>query len=190
MPSEDQSAAPGSEVAALIAAVARTRDRAAFARLFRQFAPRIKTMMLRMGASQEQAEELAQEALLAVWRKAHLFNPQGASASGWIFRIAHNLRIDAARRARRLDAAGTDPTNEPAAVAPPDGILATAQIEARVRRAVAQLSPEQLQVITLSFFESRPHAEIAEALELPLGTVKSRLRLAFRRLRTLLDEVA
>jgi RNA polymerase sigma-70 factor (ECF subfamily) len=190
MTSEPENPAPGSELASLIAAVARDRDRAAFGRIFEQFAPRIKTMMMRMGAAAEESEELTQEAMLAVWRKAHLFDPNGTSASGWIFRIAHNLRIDAVRRARRIDASGTDPTIELPEVAPPDHLVAARQIDARVRRAVAQLNPEQLQVITLSFFENRPHAEIAAALKLPLGTVKSRLRLAFKRLRALLDEVA
>jgi RNA polymerase sigma-70 factor (ECF subfamily) len=186
----EQVPGPASDFAGLIAAVARDRDRTAFAGLFRHFAPRVKTLMLRLGASAEQADELAQEALLTVWHKAHLFDPQGASASGWIFRIARNLRIDAVRRARRLDAIGSDPTNDPADVAQPDGIVAASQLQAHVRSAIGKLSPEQLHVITLSFLESRPHAEIAERLQLPLGTVKSRLRLAMKRLRELLEEVA
>ena len=181
---------PVSNFAGLIAAVARDRDRTAFAELFRHFAPRIKTLMLRLGAPPDQADELAQEALLTVWHKAHLFDPQGASASGWIFRIARNLRIDFLRRARRLDAIGTDPTNDPAEIDQPDSIVTAGQLGGRVRSAIGKLSPEQLHVITLSFLEGRPHAEIAQRLQLPLGTVKSRLRLAVKRLRELLHEVA
>ena len=175
--------------AALIVAVAGARDRAAFAALFRHFAPRIKSMMLRSGAPAEQAEVLTQEAMLTVWRKAGLFDPRGASASGWIFRIAQNLRIDALRHTRREKAIDfSEPVDDPGA--PPDAVVDAGQVEAHVRRAIRELSPEQLQVVVLSFFESRPHAEIAALLQLPLGTVKSRLRLAFKRLRALLDEVA
>jgi RNA polymerase sigma-70 factor (ECF subfamily) len=178
------------DFAALIDSVARERDRAAFVQLYRHFAPRVKALMLRMGAPPEQADELTQECLLNVWRKAHLFDARGASASGWIFRIARNLRIDGVRSARRAQAAadGIDPTLRE--VERPDSIVATAQIGDRVRAAIARLTPQQLTVITLSFLEGRPHAEIADKLQLPVGTVKSRIRLAMNRLRELLDEVA
>jgi RNA polymerase sigma-70 factor (ECF subfamily) len=176
--------------AALIVAIAECRDRGAFAELFAHFAPRIKSLLLRSGAPAELAEEVAQDAMLTVWRKAHLFDPAGASASGWIFRIAHNLRIDAARRAQRADRMASEVALELPEVVAPEAIVGAAQMEEKVRFAIAQLSADQLKVITLSFFESRPHSEIAEILQLPLGTVKSRIRLAFQRLRALLDEVA
>jgi RNA polymerase sigma-70 factor (ECF subfamily) len=187
---DNEEKASAGDFAGLIVRVARTRDRGAFVLLYRQFAPRVKTLMLRMGTTPEQADELAQECLLTVWHKAHLFDPQGASASGWIFRIARNLRIDALRRLRRADALPAEFDVSSPEVEHPDSILAAAQIGARVRAAVSRLTPEQLTVITLSFFESRPHAEIAGMLEIPLGTVKSRIRLAMKRLRELLDEVA
>jgi RNA polymerase sigma-70 factor, ECF subfamily len=182
--------AAAEDFAGLIDRVARERDRGAFIQLYRQFAPRVRTLMLRMGATPEQADEIVQECLLSVWRKAHLFNPQGASASGWIFRIARNLRIDYLRSARRAEALATDVDLTVLEVERPDTIVTAAQIGARVRAAIARLSPEQLAVITLSFLESRPHAEIADMLQVPLGTVKSRIRLAMKRLRELLDEVA
>jgi RNA polymerase sigma-70 factor, ECF subfamily len=187
---KNQAMAVAGDFAGLIDAVARARDRGAFVLLYRQFAPRVKTLMLRMGATPEQADELAQECLLGVWRKAHLFDPSGGSASGWIFRIARNLRIDALRRSRRAEALVEDIDMTGPEVQLPDSIVAAAQIGHRVRAAVARLTPEQLTVVTLSFIESRPHAEIAETLQLPLGTVKSRIRLAMKRLRELLDEVA
>lgn len=186
----DESAIATHDHASLIVAVAKNRDRIAFAELFNHFAPRIKAFLLRGGTPAELAEELAQEAMLIVWRKAYLFDPAGASASGWVFRIAQNLRIDAARRAQRADRITTEFAFEPAEVDAPEAVVDAAQLEEKVRSAMAQLSPEQLKVITLSFFESRPHAEIAAILKLPLGTVKSRIRLAFLRLRALLDEVA
>jgi RNA polymerase sigma-70 factor (ECF subfamily) len=189
-PDDNDRTASSEDAARLIDAVARNRDRSAFVQLYRQFAPRVKALMLRMGAPAEQADELTQECLLSVWRKAHLFDPQGTSASGWIFRIARNLRIDAVRRARRAELLPEDADLGSPEVERPDSIVASGQIGARVRAAVAQLTPEQLTVVTLSFLESRPHAEIADTLQLPLGTVKSRIRLAVKRLRELLDEVA
>jgi RNA polymerase sigma-70 factor (ECF subfamily) len=169
----------------LIVAIARDQDRAAFARLFEHFAPRIKALMMQLGTSPARAEEIAQDTMLAIWIKAALFDPAGASASGWIYRIAKNLHLDALRRDRRLSAlpAEVEPEDAPQ----PDAILSARDTERRVQAAIAALSPEQLRVITLAFFEDKPHAEIAKELSIPLGTVKSRVRLAMQRLRDLLD---
>ena len=175
----------------LIEAVAVRGDREAFAILFKHFAPRIKTFMRRSGASEQSADELAQEALLTVWSKARLFDPDSVGATAWIFTIARNLRIDALRREKRT---GTDYTVE---IDPefhvddgphPDAILAASQLESRVQTALRVLSEDQLQVVELSFFEEKAHAEIAQTLRIPLGTVKSRLRLAMNRLRGLLGD--
>jgi len=179
------------EWARLIVAVAAQRDRAAFGMLFEYFAPRIKTYMQRSGATEASAEELAQETMLTVWRKASLFNPAGAGASAWIFAIARNLRIDAFRRERRggvIDGSDVEAEFQIDDAPPPDSRLAAAQSEERVRLALAELSNEQMRVVELSFFEEKAHAEIATILEIPLGTVKSRLRLAMSRLRSLLGE--
>lgn len=175
----------------LIEAIATRQDRAAFAELFEHFAPRIKTFMRRTGASEASADELAQETLLSVWRKSALFETSGAGASAWIFTIARNLRIDALRRDWRGSAHETSDVDVEFQVdeAPqPDALLATAQAETRVRAALAKLSDDQMQVIELSFYEEKAHAQIAQILQIPLGTVKSRLRLAMNRLRKLLDE--
>lgn len=181
--------------AAHLAAVAVHADRAAFAALFAFFAPRIKAFMRRAGESDAQAEELAQEAMLTVWRKAALFDPSTTGAAAWIFTIARNLRIDAQRRARRAGTSMASGAIPDAAEefeiddAPlPDHQLASAQSSAQVRSAMAKLSPEQIRVVEMSFFEEKPHTEIAEALSIPIGTVKSRLRLAMKRLRSLLGE--
>ena len=179
--------------AALIEAVATRGDREAFATLFEHFAPRIKTFMRRSGASEQSADELAQEALLAVWSKARLFDPASVGATAWIFTIARNLRIDVLRREKR---AGRDYTVE---IDPefhvdegplPDAGLAVSQVESRVRKALTALSEDQLRVIELSFFDEKAHAEIAQTLRIPLGTVKSRLRLAMNRLRGLLGDLS
>jgi RNA polymerase sigma-70 factor (ECF subfamily) len=175
--------------AEMIGAIAAHADREAFAALFVHFAPRVKSYMLRLGVEPQQAEELAQETLLIVWRKAGVFDRARAAPSTWIFTIARNLRIDAARRNRRrgpFDDPSDTPDGEPA----PDAVLAAVQSESRVRQALDALPPEQAEVVRLSFFSDKPHAEIAEALKLPLGTVKSRLRLAMGRLRDLLGGLA
>ena len=175
----------------LIAAIAERQDKAAFAALFEYFAPRVKALMLRSGANETNAEELAQETLLAVWRKAALFDASSQGAAGWIFTIARNLRIDAHRREMRGGMAYlTDAELEfQLDEAPqPDAILAAGQDEGRVRAALSKLSEEQIRVVELSFFEERAHAEISILLNIPLGTVKSRLRLAMNRLRLLLSE--
>ena len=145
--------------------------------------------MLRLGAEPQQAEELAQETLLTVWRKAGAFDRAKAAPSTWIFTIARNLRIDAARRARRVEPAD-DPSDAADAEPAPDEALVAAQSETRVRQALLSLPTEQAEVVRLSFFSDKPHSEIAEELALPLGTVKSRLRLAMRRLRDLLADLA
>ena len=170
--------------------IAQTQDRQAFAELFNHFAPRVKTFMRRKGASEAQAEEIAQEAMLAVWRKAALFDSTASRAATWIFTIARNLRIDAVRRESRGGAIRVDEIEAEYEVDESPGAderLASSQIEARVRAAMATLPSEQKKVIELSFFEERPHSEIAATLRIPLGTVKSRVRLAMKRLRTLLE---
>jgi RNA polymerase sigma-70 factor (ECF subfamily) len=177
-------APPAPGLSAAIVAIAERGDRQAFTLLFNHFAPRVKSYLVRKGADLEMAEELAQETLLAVWRKAPAFDPTRAAASTWIFAIARNLRIDVARReARPLP--GEDPlVEEPA---PPGARLDAAQDEQRLAVALAALPAEQLQVVRLAYFSDKAHAEIAGDLSLPLGTVKSRLRLAMARLRAILD---
>jgi RNA polymerase sigma-70 factor (ECF subfamily) len=176
-----------------ISRVAAQQDRTAFSELFEYFAPRIKAFMLRSGASETNAEELAQETMLTVWRKASLFDPSSSGAAAWIFTIARNLRIDAHRRKQRGEAGerpDVDLEFEMDHAPLPDSKLETIQTEERVRAALSQLPDDQIRVVELSFFEEKAHAEIAQMLDIPLGTVKSRLRLAMVRLRNLLSELS
>jgi RNA polymerase sigma-70 factor (ECF subfamily) len=182
----DSAAAP--EPAQWIVAIAVCGDRAAFAALFGFYAPRVKTMLMRMGVGAEVAEDLAQDTLLAVWRKAAQYDPARAAASAWVYTIARNLRIDRLRRDNRAKLFALYETIEPEEPERPDGSLDTAEGEARVRAALGELPEEQVRVVQLSFFEGRAHGDIAKLLGLPLGTVKSRLRLAMNRLRNLLGE--
>ena len=182
----------GDEWSDRIGAIAASEDRAAFSDLFAFFAPRVKGYLQRTGTSEAQAEEIAQETLLAVWRKARLYDPGNASAATWIFTIARNLRIDSLRRERRGGAIRVEDVEAEFVVdgAPlADARLLTTEMEARVRKAMKALPSDQMRVIEMSFFEERPHSEIARVLKIPLGTVKSRVRLAMGRLRGLLDEL-
>ena len=167
---------------ALLAAVA-ARDKAAFAVLFARYAGRVKGFLIRAGLPDGEAEEAAQEVMISVWRRAASFDAEKAGAATWIFAIARNRRIELARRAARRDVDATDPAfaAEPAASAETD--MAGAARDAAVRAAVETLGADQREAVRLTFFSGLTQSEIAERLGLPLGTVKGRLRLAFRKLR-------
>lgn len=173
---------------ALVVSVGRARDRAAFKELFDHFAPRVKGYLMRLGAGGAVAEDLAQEAMLILWRKAELFNSEKASASTWIFSIARNLRIDAIRKERRPEIDANDPTFLPEAERDADETMDWAQVEDRLKLAFADLPREQAQIVELSFLADKPHSAIAAEPGLPLGTVKSRIRLAMPRLRIALED--
>jgi RNA polymerase sigma-70 factor, ECF subfamily len=185
-PMTDAPQAPA-DAALLIEAVARG-DRTAFAALFKRFAPRIKALLMRRGSAPAEAEELAQEAMLAVWRKAGQFDPARATGSAWIFAIARNLHIDRHRRVRAM--ADLDPAFESEPPAPSDTILGEAERAMRVHEALAALPSDQAAVLRLAFFDQRTQSEMGTILGIPLGTVKSRLRLAMGRLRAALGDLA
>ncbi len=174
----------------LIARVASTQDRHAFMLLFSYFAPRVKAFMLRSGASDALAEELVQETMLSVWRRAATFDARRASAGTWIFTIARNLRIDGLRREKLAVNAQSQLENMEDSVARPDEILMATERASHLRTALQGLSPDQLDLVRLSFFEDRPHQEIARTLNLPLGTVKSRIRRSLMVLREILGDLS
>jgi RNA polymerase sigma factor (sigma-70 family) len=164
------------------------QDRDSFRLLFCHFAPRIKSYLLRLGAPPQLAEELAQEAMLVLWRKAPLFDPAKASAATWLFTIARNLRIDALRKERRPQFDPDDPALLPDAERGAEEGMALSESEDAVRAALKALPPDQARIVELSFFADKPHSQIAAELAIPLGTVKSRLRLAMGRLRAAMGE--
>lgn len=171
-----------------IEAIATRRDRTAFTALFGFYAPRIKGFLMRTGTGAELAEEIAQEAMLSVWRKADTFDASRASVATWIYTIARNLRIDRLRRERGVSAEALYDVLKSDDPAQPDDLLEGDERDRDIRAAMKQLPGEQMAVVQLSFFEDRPHADIARALGIPLGTVKSRLRLAMAKLREALDD--
>jgi RNA polymerase sigma-70 factor (ECF subfamily) len=174
---------PSEDFKSWVRAVARDRDRAAFARLFSHFAPRLIAFFSRAGVPREVAEEIAQDTMIAVWNKAESYDPAQAGVPTWIFTIARNLRVDRARREGRRARIEADAMDEPGLAPSGEESLLADERDARIREAVAALPVEQAAVVRLSFYSEKPHAEIARELGIPLGTVKSRMRLAAARIR-------
>jgi RNA polymerase sigma factor (sigma-70 family) len=183
-----RSGPPAGHFATLIEAVGANRDRAAFAQIYNHFAPRLKGYLRRRGSDVGQAEELVQEIMLTVWRKAGLYDRKQANVSTWIFTIARNRRIDALRRERRPDFDPNDPAFVPDSEPSPDDALAAKQDGAMLRRAIDDIPDEQRKLLHLAFYEDKSHNTIADELGLPLGTVKSRIRLALAKVRRSIEE--
>ena len=174
---------------ALLQRVAAHQDREAFAQLFGHFAPRLKAFNLRAGIDADTAEDLAHEAMIQVWRRADSFDPAKAAVSTWIFTIARNKRIDRLRRERYPELVSDENRPEEVDTAPTaDARVETDQYQRIVRDAVRQLPAEQARIVHMAFFEDKSHSSIAVELALPLGTVKSRIRLALARLREFVAE--
>ncbi|WP_297767908.1 sigma-70 family RNA polymerase sigma factor [uncultured Roseovarius sp.] len=166
---------------ACIIAIRDTQDEAAFARLFGHFAPRVKAFLMRSGTDATMAEECTQEVMATLWQKAHLFDPTRASAATWIFTIARNRKIDALRKQKRPEPEdlpwGQDPEPDQA------DTLVLQQETAQLGAAIAALPDKQRDLIEKAYFGDLTHSEIADETGLPLGTIKSRIRLALDRLR-------
>jgi RNA polymerase sigma-70 factor (ECF subfamily) len=152
--------------------------------------PRLKSWLLRQKMTSGEAEELVQEVMIVLWHKAGLYDSARSSLSTWLFRIARNRRIDLQRRARARILDEDDPALQPTAEIGADEIVANDDRDAQVREAVSQLPEEQRDMLRAAFFLGQSHSEIAESTGLPLGTVKSRIRLAFGKLKKVLEENA
>jgi RNA polymerase sigma-70 factor (ECF subfamily) len=171
-------------------AVAAHHDREAFACLFKYFGPRLKGWLWRTGSSIDEAEEIAQDAFVNLWRKAAQFDASRANVGSWLFTIARNLRVDRRRAIHdtwttlddmeALDVADSRSSQEDS--------VSRRQHDERVRAAMSRLTDDQRELVKLSFYEDMSHARIAAELKLPLGTVKTRLRRAATLLRGLLEE--
>ena len=171
-----------------VEAVALRQDRQAFISLFEHFAPRLKGFLISGGAELEQVDELIQEVMLVVWRRAGSYRPDRAAVSTWIFTIARNRRIDRIRRIRRPALDPEDTYLQPTPALAPDDASAQRRRTDQLRAALETLPVEQAAVIRRAWLEGIPQAQVAAELGLPVGTVKSRLRLAMSRLRATLEE--
>lgn len=184
----EQQGVPDREALAdLVETIALKGDKDAFAQLFKHFAPKVKGYLMKLGADSGLAEELTQDVMLTMWRKAAMFDRRQASVSTWLFTIARNRRIDAIRRQRRPEIDLDDPMLVPDEPVAPDERLVAIDRDARLAQAIKTLPEEQASLLRQAFYLAKSHSEIAEETKLPLGTVKSRLRLAFTRLRKVLE---
>lgn len=172
----------------MLTAVGQSKDIEAFESLFRYYGPRVRAYMAKLARDGQAAEELMQETMLAVWNKAHQFDPARGNVSSWIFTIARNLRIDSYRKDKRPTFDPSDPAFVPDDVPPADVEFEGRQQADRLHRAMETLPSEQLELLKLAFFNEESHSTIAAKLGLPMGTVKSRIRLAFAKLRAALED--
>lgn len=159
-------------------------DRLAFRRIFIVMAPKLKAYLIKTGQSHSEAEEILQDTMLKVWRKAVLFDRTKSGANTWIYAIAKNARIDRIRKQTKPVPDPQDPSFVPDAPETGERSVSRKQDSELIRTAMAKLPTEQIQIIKMSFFEDKSHAEISQELDLPLGTVKSRIRLAFGKIRS------
>lgn len=162
-------------------AVRDRQDRAAFGALFDYYAPRVKGMLMRKGCGHGQADEIVQDVMLTVWRKAAMFDPQRAQVSAWIFQIARNRHIDVIRKESRPmpEELAQEPDAEPDA----SQVLGMEQEAKQLKEALARLKPAQREMIEAAYLGELSHRELSEKTGLPLGTIKSRIRLGLDKLR-------
>lgn len=178
----------GTHQSSLLVEIGKSQDKASFAELFEYFAPRIKAYMFKMGCNDTMAEEMAQRTMLQIWNKAQLYDPIKAAASTWIFRVARNLYIDEVRRETRFDYSEHDFALIPDTSDNPEISTQKNQSAVIIKEALRDLSEEQNEIINLSFYQGLSHRKISEKLDIPLGTVKSRVRLAFKNLKEKVGE--
>ncbi|MEM6579810.1 MAG: sigma-70 family RNA polymerase sigma factor [Pseudomonadota bacterium] len=170
--------------------IAKNEDRAAFTRFFRHFAPLIKAFALAGSSlSASLADELVQEVMLKVWQKAGGFNPEKAAASTWVYTIARNCRTDMFRRLQKFDTplSEEDVMPEQGNSEEPLAMLQDRRSRESIRKMMSTLPPDQMQILAKVYMEGKSHAEAANELDLPLGTVKSRVRLAIQKLQIQID---
>lgn len=172
-------------------AVKHDRDRVAFGRVFDFYAPRLKGFVMRTGVSSAQAEDIVQEVLLTVWRKAEQFDPHRAQVSAWIYQIARNRQIDVMRKENRVmpEELSDELKDEGATSEDASQILALDQEAETLRVALAQLKPGQREMVEKAYLGELSHSEIQAETGLPLGTIKSRIRLGLEKLRHELKEL-
>ena len=180
-------AAKDKELTFLIDRIASFKDKTAFSELFKLVGPRIKGYLMKLGSSDVAAEDILQEVMLTVWRKSETFDRSKAAVSTWLFTIARNKRIDMLRKEIRPQLDPLDPMLSPNQEAAADDIYGSNQEAIKISKAIEQLPTDQAVLIKMTYYEDKSHSIIADELKMPLGTVKSRIRLASTRLRKLLE---
>lgn len=163
--------------------IAAEKNRAAFIHIYEDLGPTVKGFLIKSGTTAGTAEDILQEVMIRVWRKAAQFDRTRASGKTWIFTITRNQLIDHFRKEKRPEIDPNDPRITPEQDRPADEAISAEQDAISLREALDQLPDEQAVLLRKSYFESKSQSEIAAELDLPLGTVKSRMRLALEKLR-------
>ena len=167
--------------------VGKNQDKLAFNNIFRYFAPRLKSFLVKAGSTDSQAEEVIQEVMIAVWTKSSTYDSNKSSVSTWIYTIARNKRIDKIRKEKRHYLSESDEGLEIPVDSTQEKEIFSAQVSNCLKRYMSNLPEEQSKLLKLSYFYNKTHADISEELKIPLGTVKSRIRLALTKMRHLVE---
>ena len=175
------------ELSTCLNEIALNQDRKAFSNIFKYFAPRLKSFFVKLGCTEMQAEEIIQEVMIAVWTKSHTYNQDKSSVSTWIYTIAKNKRIDKIRKERRHYLSESDEGLEIPVDSTQEKEIFSAQLSSSLKKYMSNLPEEQSKLLQLSYFYNKTHADISEELKIPLGTVKSRIRLALAKMRHLVE---
>lgn len=167
--------------------VGKNQDKLAFNNIFRYFAPRLKSFLVKAGSTDSQAEEVIQEVMIAVWTKSSTYDSNKSSVSTWVYTIARNKRIDKIRKERRHYLSESDEGLEIPVDSTQEKEIFSAQVSNSLKKYMSNLPEEQSKLLKLSYFYNKTHADISEELKIPLGTVKSRIRLALTKMRHLVE---
>ena len=175
------------ELTLCLKAIGQNQDRQAFSIIFKYFAPRLKSFLIKAGSTDSQAEEVIQEVMIAVWTKASTYDNSKSSVSTWVYTIARNKRIDKIRKERRHYLSESDEGLEIPVDSTQEKEILSSQLSSNLKKYMANLPEEQSKLLKLSYFYDKTHADISEELKIPLGTVKSRIRLALTKMRHLVE---
>ena len=167
--------------------IGKNQDKFAFNSIFKYFAPRLKSFLIKAGSTDTQAEEVIQEVMIAVWTKSSTYDSNKSSVSTWIYTIARNKRIDKIRKEKRHYLSESDEGLEIPVDSTQEKEIFTAQVSNSLKKYMSNLPEEQSKLLKLSYFYNKTHADISEELKIPLGTVKSRIRLALTKMRHLVE---
>jgi len=167
--------------------IGKNQDKLAFNNIFRYFAPRLKSFLVKAGSTDSQAEEVIQEVMIAVWTKSSTYDSTKSSVSTWIYTIARNKRIDKIRKEKRHYLSESDEGLEIPVDSTQEKEIFSAQVSNSLKKYMSNLPEEQSKLLKLSYFYNKTHADISEELKIPLGTVKSRIRLALTKMRHLVE---
>lgn len=175
------------ELSLCLELIGKNQDKTAFSNIFRYFAPRLKSFLIKAGSTDSQAEEVIQEVMIAVWTKSATYDSNKSSVSTWVYTIARNKRIDKIRKEKRHYLSESDEGLEIPVDSTQEKEIFSAQISNTLKKYMASLPDEQSKLLKLSYFYNKTHADISEELKIPLGTVKSRIRLALTKMRHLVE---